>query len=84
MFREELPPVAVRRAAEAEGHEFRERDIVIIGDSIFDVRCGVPHGATTVAVASGRTPASVLKAEEPTWFFESLEDTQSVLRAIAP
>src|SRR5438309_5387867 len=40
--REELPPIAVARAAEAIGYRFAGRDVVIIGDSIWDVRCGVP------------------------------------------
>ncbi|MEO8218607.1 MAG: haloacid dehalogenase-like hydrolase [Acidobacteriota bacterium] len=84
MYREELPPVAAKRARTARGHEFRERDIVIIGDSVFDVRCGVPHGATTVAVASGRTSADLLRAEQPTWFFDSLENNEAVIRAIGP
>jgi len=57
--REELPPVAVARAEERHGHRFAGEDVVIIGYSIYDVRCGVPHGATTIAVASGKTPAEI-------------------------
>jgi phosphoglycolate phosphatase len=68
--REELPPIAVQRA----GRAFAPRDGVIIGDSIYDVRCGTPHDATTIAVASGKTSAERLKAENPTFFFESAED----------
>ena len=74
--REELPPIAVRRASERHGHRFEGRDVVIIGDSIYDVRCGVPHDATTIAVASGKTPAEKLRAENPTYFFESAEDEE--------
>jgi len=61
--REDLPPIAVERASKIDGHRFRGRDVVIIGDSIYDVRCGVPHEATTIAVASGKTPAEKLRAE---------------------
>ena len=74
--REELPPIAVRRASERNGHRFAGRDVVIIGDSIYDVRCGVPHDATTIAVASGKTSAGKLRAENPTWFFESADDEE--------
>jgi len=78
--REELPPIAVGRAA-ANGHRFDSRDVVIIGDSIYDVRCGVPHGATTIAIASGKTAADVLRAENPDHFFMSAAD-DGVLEAI--
>lgn len=80
--RNELPPVAVRRATEIRGHRFEGRDVVIIGDSIYDVRCGVPYDATTIAVASGKTPAETLRAENPRHFFESAEDLGAMLDAI--
>jgi phosphoglycolate phosphatase-like HAD superfamily hydrolase len=56
---------------------------VIIGDSIYDVRCGVPHDATTIAIASGKTPAERLRAENPDHFFESAEDRERLIAAIA-
>jgi phosphoglycolate phosphatase-like HAD superfamily hydrolase len=80
--RNELPPVAVQRASALHGHRFEGRDVVIIGDSIFDIRCGVPYDATTIAIASGKTPAETLRAEEPTFLFDSAEDVQAVLAAI--
>ncbi|HEY2321975.1 MAG TPA: HAD family hydrolase [Thermoanaerobaculia bacterium] len=80
--REELPPIAVERASKIDGHRFRGREVVIIGDSIYDVRCGVPHEATTIAVASGKTPAGKLRAEKPHHFFHSAEDLPGILAAI--
>ena len=80
--RDELPPIAMHRAEERSGHRFRGRDVVIIGDSIHDVRCGAPHSATTIAIASGKTPAEKLRAENPHHFFASAEDRQGLLRAI--
>ena len=80
--RVKLPPVAVERASKVDGYRFEGRDVVIIGDSIYDVRCGVPHGATTIAVASGKTPAEKLRAENPTHFFDSVEDADAVIAAI--
>src|SRR3954452_14365677 len=80
--REELPPIAVARAAVASGHAFSGTDVVIIGDSIYDVRCGVPHGATTIAIASGKTPAEKLRAESPDHFFDSAEELGGILSAI--
>jgi phosphoglycolate phosphatase len=80
--RTQLPPVAIRRANEHRGMHFSGADVVIIGDSIYDVRCGVPYQATTIAVASGKTPGELLRAENPTHFFESAEDVEAVVAAI--
>jgi phosphoglycolate phosphatase len=80
--REELPPIAVERASKNDGHRFRGRDVVIIGDSIYDVRCGTPHGATTIAIASGKTSAEALQAEDPHHFFHSAADLDAILGAI--
>jgi phosphoglycolate phosphatase-like HAD superfamily hydrolase len=80
--RTELPPIAVRRASEHVGIHISGGDVVIIGDSIYDVRCGVPYDATTIAVASGKTPAETLRAENPRHFFESAEDLGAMLDAI--
>jgi phosphoglycolate phosphatase-like HAD superfamily hydrolase len=80
--RTDLPPIAVRRAREETGRRFAPREVVIIGDSIWDVRCGVPHEARTIAVASGKTSAEVLRAEKPDYFFPSLNETERVIQAI--
>jgi phosphoglycolate phosphatase-like HAD superfamily hydrolase len=80
--REELPPIAVERASRVAGHRFEGGDVVIIGDSIYDVRCGVPHAATTIAIASGKTSADALRAENPDHFFASAEDHDALLAAI--
>ncbi len=82
MHREELPPIAIRRAGLHCGRSFSGRDVVIIGDSIYDVRCGVPHGATTIAVASGRTTAMDLEAEKPDLLIDSLEESDAIFEAI--
>jgi phosphoglycolate phosphatase len=80
--RNELPPIAMQRASAHAGLDVTGSDVVIIGDSIYDVRCGVPHGATTIAVASGKTPAEKLRAENPTYFFDSAEDLEAIVNAI--
>lgn len=80
--RTQLPPIAMERASAQVGKHFRGADVVIIGDSIYDVRCGVPYEATTIAVASGKTPAETLRAENPTHFFEDVSDLGAVLRAM--
>ncbi len=76
--REELPPIAIERA----GFPFSGEDVVIVGDSIYDIRCGVPYDATTIAIASGKTPAEALRAENPRHLFETAEDFDALLAAI--
>ncbi|MDX1583899.1 MAG: haloacid dehalogenase-like hydrolase [Thermoanaerobaculia bacterium] len=80
--RVELPPLALSRAREQVGRQFELEDLVVIGDSIFDVRCTTPHGARSIAVATGVTPADTLRAERPDHFFDTLEDTERVVQAI--
>ena len=80
--RTDLPPIAMQRATEMHGHRFEGREVVIIGDSIYDIRCGVPYDATTIAVASGKTAAETLRAENPRHFFESAEDLGALMSAI--
>jgi phosphoglycolate phosphatase len=80
--REELPPIAVERASAFDRQHFSGRDVVIIGDSIYDIRCGTPHGATTIAIASGKTAAETLLAEKPHHFFSSAADRDGLLAAI--
>ncbi len=77
-----LPPIAMHRAAAHVGRDFRGADVVIIGDSVYDVRCGVPYDATTIAVASGKTAAETLRAENPRHFFDTAEDLGAMLQAI--
>jgi phosphoglycolate phosphatase len=80
--RTQLPPIAMRRAAEALGLTIEGSDVVIVGDSIYDVRCGAPYAATTIAVASGRTTADLLRAENPHHLFDSAEDLEGLVAAI--
>lgn len=80
--RAELPPIAVGRASTRHAHRFSGREVVIIGDSIHDVRCGAPHNATTIAIASGKTAAERLRAENPHYFFQTAEDTEGIVEAI--
>lgn len=80
--RVQLPPVAIDRAMKLYGHSFSGRDVVIIGDSIWDVRCGTPHGATTIAVTTGVTSRDALAVENPDFLFETIEPRTEVLKAI--
>ena len=80
--RADLPAVAAKRAAERTGRRFTGDDIVVVGDTPDDVACARPVGARSVAVATGFFKAPQLKAAGATHVFETLGDTQAVLRAL--
>lgn len=80
--RHRLPAIAVERAWRATGHRFAGKSIVVVGDSVHDVRCGRGLGVRAVAVASGRTTRASLAAEAPDALLDDLADTDRVLAAI--
>lgn len=59
--RNELPPVALERAAASTGHRFGPEDALIVGDSPRDVECARAHGLGVLAVTTGWTPADQLR-----------------------
>ena len=81
-YRRQLPPVAVDRALRHCGVHFRNRDVIILGDTTNDIDCGRPLNARTIAVASGFDSHADLAAEKPDFLFHDFQDTDAVLRAI--
>ncbi|HEX2188206.1 MAG TPA: HAD hydrolase-like protein [Longimicrobiaceae bacterium] len=81
--RPELPAVAVARAEALTGHHYRGKEVVIIGDTPFDIACGEHLGVRTVAVATGGHSAEELAACGPDHLFPDLADTERVWEAIA-
>jgi phosphoglycolate phosphatase len=80
--RPELPAVAARRAREATGLDFAGKEIVIIGDTPFDISCGAHLGVRTIATATGSHSATDLARHEPDYLFDDLSDVDAVWRAI--
>ena len=81
--RDRLPAVARTRAREQSGLQFDGRNIVIIGDTPFDVTCGRSLGVWTVAVATGKHSVAELEEAGADVAFEDLSDTDAVVAAIA-
>jgi phosphoglycolate phosphatase-like HAD superfamily hydrolase len=74
--------VALRRAREHLGPGFTPARVIVIGDTPHDIACGKIVGAQTIAVATGRYSADVLRAESPTAVLDDLSDTAAFLRAV--
>jgi phosphoglycolate phosphatase len=83
--RSSLPVIAVEHARrQSGGHRFAGKEIVIIGDTVHDIRCGAALGVCAVGVATGPTPAVELYAAGADHVFDSFEDTEAVLEVLLP
>jgi phosphoglycolate phosphatase len=80
--RQDLPPIAARRAQPYFGRVPFGPEVVIVGDTPADVSCGVCIGARAVAVATGGYSVAELAACGPDFVFEDLADTEQVVEAI--
>jgi phosphoglycolate phosphatase-like HAD superfamily hydrolase len=79
-----LPPIAVERARTKTGRTFSGTDIVVIGDTPNDIRCGEALGVYTVGVATGGHGREELEAEGADVVFDNFADTATVLRVLLP
>jgi phosphoglycolate phosphatase len=70
------------RAAEKYGKPFTERNTVYVGDSVRDVAAAKRGGASSVAVATGRSTESDLRAAGADLVLPDLADVPAVLRGI--
>lgn len=80
--RSALPEVAAERARALTGVEFRGKEIVIVGDTPFDISCGAHLGVRTIAIATGSHSADELAACGPDHCFDDLTDLDAVWRAL--
>lgn len=81
--REDLPPLALRRAARQLGREFAPGDAVVIGDTPDDVRCARASGVRAVTVATGRHRPEELEQHDPDHVFADLSETWTVIEVLA-
>ena len=80
--RDDLPPVALRRARETHDRAFDPARSLIVGDSVLDVRCARAHGIPCLAVATSRTPAAALAEAGATWVAPTLLELPEALREL--
>jgi phosphoglycolate phosphatase len=80
--RPELPAIAIARAHRETGIRYRGKEVVIIGDTPFDIDCGRHLGVRTVAVATGRHALDELGAHDPDHLLADLSDLEAAWAAI--
>lgn len=73
--RNELAKLVFEKARAHFGQTFKASDIIVIGDTVHDIRCGKAIGATTIAVTTGlHVPPATLAAENPDYLVDTLLD----------
>jgi phosphoglycolate phosphatase-like HAD superfamily hydrolase len=80
--RVDMVKLAIEKAESLTGHSYRDKNVVIIGDSIRDIQCGKEVNALTIAVATGFHSEAELLSENPDHLFKSLSDYSKILTAI--
>lgn len=81
--RDTLPRLAVERATRfANGHRFLKKNIVIVGDTVHDIRCGAELGVCAVGVATGSTDAATLRAAGADHVWQSFAAHGEVVAAL--
>ena len=80
--RDGLPAFAVERARAFAGVNFEGKRVVIVGDTVADVTCGLGIGARHIGVLTGPHTRERLEEHNPDYIFSDLSDTEAVLSAI--
>jgi phosphoglycolate phosphatase len=70
--RNQIAAAALGRGNRVLGRQLRGEEIVVVGDTPHDIRCGRHIGAKTLAVATGGAKLGELKKHEPDWAVEDL------------
>ena len=82
--RADMVRLAIEKAKRLTGREFKDKNIVIIGDSIRDVECGRQFNALTIAVTTGFHSGEELRKAGADYLLKDLRDYRKVLEAIGP
>jgi len=70
--RNEIAALAKERGSRLLNHELRGEQILVIGDTPFDIQCARAIGARVLALPTGSATFGELKAHRPDWLVEDL------------
>ena len=77
-----LPEVAQKKISELYNLQIDFKDTIIIGDTIYDVRCAKYAGAVSIAVGTGWGEPETLKKENPDYYFDNLSDIDEFMKIL--
>ena len=80
--RNDLVPIAIRRAREAGIADVEPSRVIVVGDTPNDVECARVVGATPVAVATGSYSVEQLRQSGADIVFKDLSDTAAFLKLL--
>ena len=72
--RDQIAHAAQQRGSRAFGRKLRGEEIVVIGDTPLDIKCGRAIGANVLAVATGGATLPELKQHKPDWAVVDLRE----------
>jgi phosphoglycolate phosphatase-like HAD superfamily hydrolase len=65
--RDQIARIARDRGSRLLGQSLRDEEVLVIGDTPLDVRCGLAIGAKVLAVATGGAKLEELERQQPDW-----------------
>ena len=77
--RNELPSIALQRAARHTGRSYAGDQTVIIGDTVHDIQCGRGVGARSVGVCTGSYSRADLASHNPDLLLDDLQGVDGLL-----
>ena len=72
--RDEIAATAKQRGSRVLGKNLRGQEVLVIGDTPLDVRCGRAIGAKVLAVATGGATLEELRRHAPDWAVNDLRE----------
>jgi phosphoglycolate phosphatase-like HAD superfamily hydrolase len=75
--RDHIAAIARQRGCRVLGENLDDDQVLIIGDTPLDVRCGRAIGAKVLAVATGSFGVNELKLHNPDWAVEELGEVEA-------
>ena len=76
--RDQIAHAALQRGTRVLGEKISGDEVVVIGDTTLDIRCGRAIGAKVLAVATGGHEFHQLKAHAPDWVVNDLTELRAV------
>lgn len=81
-FRNHMPAIARKIILDQFDVDVPFRDIIIVGDTLYDIDCAKSAGAVSISVGTGWIEKEKLLSRDPDYFFDDLGDTDRILGAI--
>ena len=76
--RNQIAVAAQQRGRRLLGNSLRGDEILVVGDTPHDIRCGRAIGAKVLAVATGGAKLDELKRHQPDWAVETISEFESL------